>query len=89
MADAQETAISVLGWLAGEPELLGRFLALSGLEAHDLRSAAQDPGFFPGVLAFLMNHEPTLLAFCAATNTRPESIARAFRELGGDPEYFS
>ena len=52
MADAQETAISVLSWLAGEPELLGRFLALSGLEAHDLRSAAQDPGFFPGVPNF-------------------------------------
>jgi hypothetical protein len=33
MADAEETAIAVLVWLAGEPELMGRFLALTGLEA--------------------------------------------------------
>lgn len=83
MADAEDTAIAVLVWLAGEPELMGRFLALTGLEASNLRVAAQEPGFLTGVLAFLMNHEPTLLAFCAATDTRPEAISRAFHALGG------
>ena len=39
MADAEETAIAVLVWLAGEPELMGRFLALTGLEASNLREA--------------------------------------------------
>lgn len=83
MADAEDTAISVLGWLAGEPELLGRFLALSGLEAGNLRLAATEPGFLAGVLVFLMNHEPTLMDFCAKTGTRPEEVARAHRELSG------
>lgn len=83
MADAEDTAIAALAWLAGQPELMGRFLALTGLEASNLREAAREPGFLAGVLGFLMNHEPTLMDFCAATDTRPETVAFAFRALGG------
>ncbi|MEP3302204.1 MAG: DUF3572 domain-containing protein [Hoeflea sp.] len=86
MADAQDTAIAVLVWLAGEPELMGRFLALTGLEADNLRDAATEPGFLAGVLSFLMNHEPTLMDFCAASGTRPEDVSRAFLALGGSSE---
>jgi hypothetical protein len=86
MADAEDTAIAVLVWLAGEPELMGRFLALTGLEASNLRDAAQEPGFLAGVLGFLMNHEPTLMDFCAATGTKPETVTRAFQALGGASE---
>ncbi|SMD05885.1 Protein of unknown function [Rhizobium sp. RU36D] len=70
-------AISVLGWLAGEPELLGRFLALTGIQPDQLRHAAADPGFLAGLLDFLMEHEPTLMAFCAATDSKPEDVAAA------------
>ncbi|MBU4530224.1 MAG: DUF3572 domain-containing protein [Hoeflea sp.] len=86
MADAEDTAIAVLVWLAGEPELMGRFLALTGLEASNLREAAREPGFLVGVLSFLMNHEPTLMDFCAASGTRPEEVSRAFHALGGAGE---
>ena len=86
MVDAEDTAIAVLVWLAGEPELMGRFLALTGLEAGNLREAAKEPGFLAGVLSFLMNHEPTLMAFCASTGTKPETISRAFHALGGTGE---
>ncbi|AKI01019.1 Protein of unknown function (DUF3572) [Hoeflea sp. IMCC20628] len=86
MADAEDTAIAVLVWLAGEPELMGRFLALTGLEASNMRDAAKEPGFLAGVLGFLMNHEPTLMDFCAATDTKPETVARAFHALGGAGE---
>lgn len=86
MADAEDTAIAVLVWLAGEPELMGRFLALTGLEASNLRDAAQEPGFLAGVLGFLMNHEPTLMDFCVATATKPETVTRAFQALGGASE---
>ncbi|MBC7281563.1 DUF3572 domain-containing protein [Hoeflea sp.] len=86
MADAEDTAIAVLVWLAGEPELMGRFLALTGLEASNLREAAREPGFLAGVLSFLMNHEPTLMDFCAANGTRPEEVSRAFHALGGASE---
>ncbi|WP_410839149.1 DUF3572 family protein, partial [Paraburkholderia sp. SIMBA_030] len=30
--DPHETAIAVLGWLANEPDMFSRFLALTGIE---------------------------------------------------------
>lgn len=84
VAEAEDIAISVLAWLSGEPELLGRFMALTGLEAGNLRDAALEPGFLAGVLGFLMNHEPTLMKFCTARDEKPETVARAFQTLGGE-----
>jgi hypothetical protein len=75
--DPQETAIAVLGWLANEPEMLNRFLALTGLEAADIRQRVNDPDFLAGLLDFLVGHEPTLMAFCAASGTPPEAVAVA------------
>ena len=85
MSDAEETAVAVLGWLAGQPDLMSRFLALSGLSADGLRQAASEPGFFGGLLAFLMNHEPTMMAFCDETDIGPERVAAAYHALAGDP----
>jgi hypothetical protein len=76
-ADPQETAIVVLGWLANEPDMFGRFLALTGTEPAQVRDAINDPGFLAGMLDFLMNHEPTLMAFCEATGTPPEVVMAA------------
>ena len=86
MEKSEEVAIDVLSWLATEPELFNRFLGLSGLEASQLRQAATQPGFFAGVLEFLINHKPTLLKYCEASNERPEHVAQAFRQLGGNLE---
>jgi hypothetical protein len=77
VADPQETAIAVLGWLANEPDLFGRFLALTGVEPAQVRGRVGDPAFLSGMLDFLMNHEPTLMAFCAASGTPPEAVAAA------------
>jgi len=76
-ADPQETAIAVLGWLANEPDMFGRFLARTGVEPAQVRNAINDPAFLAGMLDFLMAHEPTLLAFCAASNIPPETVAAA------------
>ncbi len=83
MTSADETAVAVLGWLAGEPELLGRFLALTGTDPTALRGAVGDPGFMAGLLDFVMDHEPTLMQFCEATDTKPETVARAHAVLAG------
>ncbi len=80
---AEETAIAVLSWLAGEPDMLGRFLALSGTRPDHLRQAIRDPAFMAGMLDFLMAHEPTLMAFCAATGTQPEAVVRASHHYSG------
>ncbi|MDI7864380.1 DUF3572 domain-containing protein [Rhizobiaceae bacterium n13] len=82
-ADPQETAIAVLAWLASEPEMLSRFLALSGIEPGQMRGAVNDPGFLAGMLDFLMAHEPTLMAFCAATETLPETVVASWQHFSG------
>jgi hypothetical protein len=76
-ADPQDTAIKVLAWLANDPDMFGRFLALTGIEPSQVRGAVDDPGFLAGMLDFLMNHEPTLIAFCEATQTPPEDVISA------------
>lgn len=75
--DPQEIAIAVLGWLANEPDMFGRFLALSGMEPSQLRHVAGDPAFLGGMLDFLTAHEPSLMAFCATTGTAPEAVMTA------------
>ncbi|MGB3814770.1 MAG: DUF3572 domain-containing protein [Shinella sp.] len=81
--DAEATAIAILGWLAGEPELLSRFLALTGVAPSEVRNAVGDPGFLAGLVDFLMSHEPTLLAFSAATGIQPEAVVHAHAILSG------
>ena len=82
-AQAEETAAAILGWLASEPDMLGRFLALSGVQPSQMRNAVNDPGFLAGMIDFLMAHEPTLLAFCEATDTKPETVAAAWHHYSG------
>ncbi|QFI65927.1 DUF3572 domain-containing protein [Sinorhizobium alkalisoli] len=87
MKSADETAIAILSWLTSEPELMSRFLALSGTDIGSLRQAAGDPGFLGGLVAFLMEHEPTLMAFCAGTGTPPEDVVRAHQALSGPADF--
>ncbi|MHA7970703.1 DUF3572 domain-containing protein [Rhizobium sp. CAU 1783] len=82
-AEAEETAIAVLGWLANEPDMLGRFLALSGTRPDQLRQAVGDPSFLAGMLDFLMAHEPSLMAFCEASGIKPETVVSASHHYTG------
>jgi hypothetical protein len=82
-AQAEETAASVLGWLAGEPDMFQRFLDLSGITPDQIRQAIADPGFLAGMIDFIMGHEPTLLAFCEATGTKPETVVAASHYYSG------
>lgn len=80
-ADAEQLAIAALGYVAADPTLLPRFLALTGIEANQIRQAAMEPGFLAGVLQFIMAHEPTLTAFCETSGTKPERVGAALRAL--------
>lgn len=81
--DAEATAIQILAWLTGQPDLLGRFLALTGVEAGSIRQAAAEPGFLAGVTGFVMAHEPTLMAFCEESGVGPERVAACHHRLAG------
>lgn len=78
---AEQMAITALSFVAADPVLLPRFLAISGIGADQIRQAAREPGFLAGVLQFLMAHEPSLAAFCDATGAAPASVAAALRAL--------
>lgn len=81
--DAQALAGEILGYLANDPELLGRFFAITGVDASSIRNAMQDAGFLTGVVDFVMAHEPTLMAFCEATGVKPERVVAASIALNG------
>jgi hypothetical protein len=78
---AETLAISALAFVASDPALLPRFLALSGIEASQIRQAAGEPGFLAGLLQFILAHEPTLAAFCEATGNEPARVSAALRAL--------
>ena len=74
--NAEALAIRALGFVAADPELLPRFLAISGIEAQSIRQAAQEPGFLAGVLQFILAHEPTLMHFSEESGIPPAAGLR-------------
>src|SRR5258705_10938678 len=70
-AAAEDLAIAALGFIAGEPERLGRFLAMTGIGPDSIRAAAREPQFLLGVLDHLAADEPLLLAFAAGNASEP------------------
>ena len=81
--DPETLALMALAYVAGDSDLLDRFLALSGLDLEGLKARAQDPVLLGATLDFLLAHEPDLMAFAAHSELRPESIAAARRKLPG------
>jgi hypothetical protein len=82
--DAEAIAIKGLSFLAGRPDDLGRFLALTGIDAASLRHSAAEPGFLGGVLDFLLQDEPLMMVFAEAEGISPAAIARARHRLDPD-----
>lgn len=82
-ADPEALAIRALGFLAGDPQRLSRFLDLTGLTPTTLRQAAGEPGFLLSVLDHLLTDESLLLAFAAEAGVPPEAVAAASRRMGG------
>lgn len=84
-----ETEVTVLAqnallYLADDPELMGAFLAGSGLAVSDLRGAAQSPDFAAAILDFVCERDDRVLALADAAGVRPEriSLIRAALEAG-------
>jgi Protein of unknown function (DUF3572) len=82
---AELLAIQALSFIAEEPERLGRFLAVTGLEAQSLRDAAREPNFLLGVLDHLAGDERLLTEFATQREITPELVTRARDLLAGAP----
>ena len=82
-AAAEGLAVAALGFIAAEPERLGRFLALSGIGPDSIRVAAREPQFLAGVLDHITSDERLLLVFATENNIDPEAVMRARDVLAG------
>ena len=74
-------ALSALTWTLGEEERAGRFLALTGLTAQDLRSRIDDPVVLAALIRFLEGLERDLIACAEDIETTPEALVAARRRL--------
>ncbi|HEY3680449.1 MAG TPA: DUF3572 domain-containing protein [Bradyrhizobium sp.] len=83
---AEIVAVQALGFIAGEPERLGQFLAESGIGPETLRTAASDPHFLASVLDFVMRDDATVKAFAEVSQLHPTNIAAAHQALN-DPQW--
>jgi len=79
---AEMLAIDALSFLAGNPEALARFLALTGIGPADIRRAATDGSFLAGVLDYFLGDEPLLVAFASHAGIPASRLATARRALG-------
>ena len=79
-------AIQALAFIAEEPEILNRFLGMSGIPLERMRTAAQEPGFLAGVLEHMLADEKLLLAFARRAGIDPAEVVRAASALGGQWE---
>src|SRR5215831_5611211 len=82
-AAAESLAVQALGFLAGEPERLARFLALTGIGPDRIRAAAASPGFLAGVLDHVASEDALVTAFAAEAGVAPGEIEKARRILDG------
>jgi hypothetical protein len=83
---AEIVAVQALGFIAGDPERLGLFLAETGIGPETLRSAASDPKFLSSVLEFVMRDDATVEAFAKVSELHPTNIAAAHQVLN-DPKW--
>lgn len=83
-ADAAETfALTALGWLVAQPDLLPVFLGATGAEEADLRARVADPEFLGSVLDFLMMDDAWVIRFCDAESVPYEHPMMARAALPG------
>jgi hypothetical protein len=79
--DAATLALSALAWVLSDSHRADRLLALTGLDAGELRERAMDPALQAAVLGFLASHEPDLTACADTLDVPPEALVAAQREL--------
>lgn len=83
--EADTIALQALAFILAEEGRAERFLAISGMDRDELIRAARagEVGLMGGVLDFLLDWEPDLIAFCELAELAPETPLRARRALPG------
>ncbi|MCB2135213.1 MAG: DUF3572 domain-containing protein [Rhodobacteraceae bacterium] len=83
---AETVGLKALAWLAGQEEMLGTFLAASGIGPGALRSRAAEPEFLGSVLDHILSNDGWVVGFCDATGLPYDAPMSARRALPGGAE---
>jgi len=78
---AETLALEALGFLAGTPDVLARFLGSAGIDVPELRRRASDPDMLRAVLEFLLTDDTLAGDFCGERNLDPRVLHLASHEL--------
>ncbi len=78
---AQELADICLGHLVQDPEQLVDFMGITGLSPDGLRSALGTASFARGIIDYVVQNEPLLLAICDANALKPDTVMRVWVKL--------
>ena len=81
--EASDIAVAALLDMAQDTEIIGRFMAQTGVAPADLKALAANPAFLAAVLEFACANDTFLLAFCANQQLAPERVDSARKALAG------
>jgi hypothetical protein len=74
-------ALQALAWTIGQTALPERLLALTGMDAADLRARASERAVLAAVLGFLESNEPDLIACADALGVTAGQLVDARMKL--------
>jgi Protein of unknown function (DUF3572) len=83
---AENQAISMLGFLAADPDRLAKFLSLTGVNPADIRSLMKDRGFWLAIIDHYFEDESLLMAYCAENGMMPPALVKLRQGLTGPHE---
>lgn len=82
-----QIALAALEYLASNEEEMGQFLALSGLDAGELREVANTREFQAGLLDYFLHNESALISFCENKQFAPDQVTKAAYSLNPVAEF--
>jgi hypothetical protein len=71
---AETLGLKALTWLVGQPELLDRFLTVSGLNGSGLRARAGDASLLGAILEHILANEQLAKALCTDEGLEPREL---------------
>jgi len=80
---AEVVALRVLGWLAGNDELLPAFQGATGASDANIRAGATDPVFLGAVLDFVMMDDVWVVHCCDTLGLGHQELMQARQALPG------
>lgn len=80
-ATAEEIASLCLTHLVQNPEQLADFMSVTGFSPAGLQSAVKNGSVGRGLIDYVVQNEPLLLAICQSASLSPESVMRVWAKL--------